>query len=112
MSSGNLVVAVDDNSSPEAVLTRLDSQSRVIWRTSNNKKTEAFSQPVQDQSAPSGTRDSQYLNISVPLADDHITRVAYVFAGPGPSVEPPQFTTNSSAGYTVQVKVATLGLQL
>jgi len=105
MSSGNLVVAVDDNSYPEAVLTRLDSQSRVIWRTSNNKKTEAFSQPVQDQSAPSGTRDSQYLNISVPLADDHITRVAYVFAGPGPSVEPPQFTTNSSAGYTVQVKV-------
>ena len=106
MSSGALNVTVDDESYPEAVLAHLNgSHSRVMWRTATDKNTTASSNPVQDAAAPSGTRDSQYLNISVPLSADRVTRVAYVFAGPGPSVEPPQFTTNSSNGYIVQVKV-------
>ena len=106
MSSGALNVTVDDESYPEAVLTHRDgSRSRVMWRTGTDKNTMASSNPVQDAASPSGTRDSQYLNISAPLSADRVTQVAYVFAGPGPSVEPPQFTTNSSNGYIVQVKV-------
>ena len=106
MSSGALNVTVDDDSHPEAVLAHHDnSKSRVMWRTSNDKKTVASSNPVQDSASPSGTRDSQYLNISIPMSADHVTRVAYVFAGPGPSLQPPQFISNSSMGYIVQVKV-------
>ena len=106
MSSGALTIDTDDDSYPEAVLAHLDdSQSRVMWRTSNGETTMASSNPVQDSAAPSGTRDSQYLNISIPLASDFITRIAYVFAGQGPSVEPLQFSLHSDIGYVVQVKV-------
>ena len=106
MSSGALTVDMDDDSYPEAVLTHLNgNQSKIMWRTSSNERTEASSHPVQDSASPSGTRDAQYLNITVPLGANYITRVAYVFAGQGPSVEPPQFTSDSSSGCTVQVKV-------
>ena len=106
MSSGALTVDMDDNLYPEAMLTHLNGdRSKVMWRTSGDDKTVTSSYPVQDSASPSGTHDSQYLNITLPLAADHITRVAYVFTGQGPSVEPPQFTLNSSSGCTVQVKV-------
>ena len=102
MSSGILAVTSNTDSYPEAVLAHNNSQSRVMWRTNNGKKTVAYSQATEDLSSSSY---SQYLNISIPLTADYATRVAYVFAGPGPTVEPPQFTSNSSTGYVVQVKV-------
>ena len=106
MSSGALSVDMDDNSYPEAMLTHLNGdQYKVMWRTSGDEKMVTSSHLVQDSASPSGTGDSRYLNITLPLAADHITTVAYVFTGPGTSVESPQFTSNSSSGCTVQVKV-------
>ena len=103
MSSGALTVDMDNDSYPEAVLTHLNgNQPKIMWRTSSNERTEASSHPVQDSASSSGTHDAQYLNITVPLGANYITRVAYVFAGQGPSVEPPQFTSDSSSGCTVQ----------
>ena len=102
MSSGSL--QVPDKLQPEATLVQDDSESKVMWTTSHDKGTMASSHPVQDQSSPIGTRDSQYLNVTVPLSG-HITRVAYVLAGPGPTVTSPLITLDSPTGYMVQVNV-------
>ena len=102
---------MDDDSYPEAVLTHLNgNQSKIMWCTSSNERTEASSHPVQDSGLPSGTHNAQYLNITLPLGANYITRVAYVFAGQGPSVELPHFTFDSSTGCTVNFKVKANGI--
>ena len=102
MSSGSL--QVPDKLQPEATLVQGESVSKVMWTTSHNRATMASSHPVQDQGSPIGTRDSQYLNITIPMSG-HSTRVAYALAGPGPTVSSPLIALDSPAGYIVQLKV-------
>jgi len=88
-----------------AVLNYNDKKFMVNWLVTNDKPTEAMAQAIRFPKANDFQySESQYLNISGSLTDS-LTRIAYVFYGPGPQVSLPEFSLKDESGYVVSVSV-------
>lgn len=92
-------------SHPEAVLYYDNKKFIANWVVTNDKPTNAMAQAINFPKANDFQySESQYLNISGSLSEP-ITRIAYVFYGPGPQVSLPEFSHKEESGYVVSVSV-------
>ena len=90
---------------PIAVLYYNDKKFITNWVVTNDKPTDAMSQAINFPKANDFQySSSQYLNISGSLSE-HLTRIAYVFYGPGPEVSLPEFSVKEQSGYVVSIEV-------
>lgn len=89
-----------------AVLYYNDKKFVAKWVLTNDKPTEAMSRAINFPKANDYQySSSQYLNISGALSEP-LTRIAYVFYGPGPQVSLPEFSVNEKSGFVVSISVS------
>ena len=92
-------------SHPVGVLHYNDKKFTATWTVTNDKPTAAMGQAINFPKANDFQySSSQYLNISGSLID-RLTRIAYVFYGPGPRVSLPEFSLKEETGFVVSISV-------
>lgn len=97
---------------PVAVLDYNKKEFTAVWDVSNNNGTAAMYKAINFPKANDFQySSSQFLNISGYLKEP-LTRIAYLFYGPGPSVSLPKFVQLNDTGYVVSVTVDSTNYQL
>ena len=99
-------------SHPMAALYYNDNKFIAKWVVTNNEPTNAMAKAINFPKANDFQySSSQYLNISGSLSEP-ITRIAYVFYGPGPEVSLPEFVVKDKSGYVVSITVDSIKYDL
>ena len=90
---------------PVGVLYYNGKKFTAAWTVTNDKPTAAKAQAINYPKASDFRySSSQYLNISGSLSD-RLTRIAYVFYGPGPRVSLPVFSLKKETSFVVSISV-------
>ena len=99
-------------SHPMAALYYNDNKFIAKWVVTNNEPTNAMAKAINFPKANDFQySSSQYLNISGSLSEP-LTRIAYVFYGPGPEVSLPEFVVKDKSGYVVSITVDSIKYDL